>query len=196
MWKKVYFSALERVVVMLTGMLSSVGESAERVNLVIKETSRGKIHPGIVAITLTISPDSKRFAYVARRGKKQFVVLDGEEGEEYDLIGKGSLVFSPDSKRFAYVAVRGGKQFVVLDGEEGKEYDGIGDLVFSPDSKRFAYGAKRGGKWFVVLDGEEGKEKEYDGFLRGSKLVFDSPRKLHALAVRGDEIFLVTVEIQ
>ena len=127
MRKKVCFSALVTVVVMfslvtivvmLTGMLSSVGESAERVNLVIKETSRGKIHPGGIAESLTISPDSKRFAYGAERGGKQFVVLDGEEG------------------------------------------------------------------------------KEYDGFLRGSKLVFDSPRELHALAVRGGEIFLVTVEIQ
>ena len=64
-------------------------------------------------------------------------------------------------------------------------------LVVSPDSKRFAYGAERGGKWFVVLDGEEGKE--YDVFLRGSRLVFDSPNRLHGLARRGNEIFLVEV---
>ncbi|MDW8026564.1 MAG: hypothetical protein RMK18_11970, partial [Armatimonadota bacterium] len=98
-----------------------------------------------------------------------------------------------DSKRFAYEARRGGKEFVVVDGEEGKEYDGIGTLIFSPDSKHLAYGAERGKKQFVVVDGVEGKE--YDCFLRGSKLVFDSPNRLHSLAVRGDKIFLVEVEI-
>ncbi|MCM8802981.1 MAG: hypothetical protein NC833_03995 [Candidatus Omnitrophica bacterium] len=109
------FSALVMVVVMLIGMLSCVSKGAEGINLVIKETSLSKIH-GIF----------------------------------------GKITISPDSKRFAYGAVRGGKQFVVLDGLEGKEYD---------------------------------------GFLRGSRLVFDSPNKLHALAARGTEIFLVEVEI-
>ena len=47
---------------------------------------------------------------------------------------------------------------------------------------------------FVVVDGKEGKE--YDGFLRGSKLVFDSPKSFHTLARRGDEIFRVEVEIE
>ncbi|MDW8030185.1 MAG: hypothetical protein RMK94_17540, partial [Armatimonadota bacterium] len=83
--------------------------------------------------------------------------------------------------------------FVVVDGVEGNDYEVIGSLIFCPDSKRFAYGAERGGKWFVVVDGVEGKG--YDGFLRGSKLVFDSPNRLHSLATRGNEIFLVKVEI-
>jgi len=107
-----------------------------------------------------------------------------------------SLVVSPDSKHLAYVAVRGEKQFVVVDGEEGKEYDGIGagTLIFSPDSKHLAYGAERGEKWLVVVDGKEGKE--YDGFLRGSKLVFDSPKSFHTLEWRGIEFFRVEVEIE
>ncbi|MCX7778531.1 MAG: hypothetical protein N2381_10850, partial [Armatimonadetes bacterium] len=123
----------------------------------------------------------------------QFVVVDGVEGKEYDGIVKGTLIFSPDSKRFAYGARRGGKEFVVVDGDEGKEYDGIGTLIFSPDSKRFAYVAVRGEKQFVVVDGVEGEE--YDCFLRGSELVFDSPNRLHSLAIQGNEIFLVKVEI-
>ena len=64
-------------------------------------------------------------AYVAARGGKRLVVVDGVEGKEYDGIGEGTPVFSPDSKRVAYAAARGAKQLVVVDGVEGKEYDGI-----------------------------------------------------------------------
>ncbi|MFA4016990.1 MAG: hypothetical protein RUDDFDWM_002102, partial [Candidatus Fervidibacterota bacterium] len=134
----------------------------------------------------------KRFAYKAMRGKKRLVVVDGEEGKEYDVVW--DLIFSPDSKRLAYVASRGNKLLVVVDGEEGKEYDEVWGLIFSPDSKHLAYRARRGNKWFVVVDGEEGKE--YDGFLRGSELVFDSPNSFHVFARRGIKIFRVEVEIK
>jgi len=56
-----------------------------------------------------------------------------------------------------------------------------------------AYGIQRGGKQLVVVDGVEGKE--YDGFLKGSRLVFDSPSQIHILAVRGDELLRVELEI-
>jgi hypothetical protein len=51
----------------------------------------------------------------------------------------------------------------------------------------------RSGKQFVVVDGQEGKE--YDGFLSGSKLVFDSPSSLNTLALWNNEISLVEIEI-
>jgi hypothetical protein len=56
----------------------------EGIRLLTREVSLGKIHPGIIVESLVVSPDSKRVAYVANRGKKRFVVLDGEEGKEYD----------------------------------------------------------------------------------------------------------------
>jgi hypothetical protein len=145
-------------------------------------------------------------AYAAGRLGKKRVVVDGEEGKEYDRVDSPFfLFFSPDSKRVAYRARRGDKMFVVVDGEEGKEYDGVGSPFFSPDSRRVAYLAGRGDGdgdkmfvGFVVVDGEEGKE--YDdflggGFFGGSELVFDSPKLLHALALRGDEFFRVEIEI-
>ena len=52
---------------------------------------------------------------------------------------------------------------------------GSHSLIFSPVSKRVAYYAKRGEKWFVVVDGVEGKE--YDGYVKGSRIVFDSPTR-------------------
>jgi Tol biopolymer transport system component len=118
-------------------------------------------------------------------------VIDGVESKGYDNLTKSAPVFSPDSKRVAYIAVRGEKQFIVVDGVEGKEYDGIlkGTPAFSPDSKRIAYGVKR---WVVV---HGGKTKEFADIVNGICLVFDSSTKLHTLAVRDKEIFLVEIEI-
>ena len=56
-----------------------------------------------------------------------------------------------------------------------------------------AYVAQRVGKQLVVVDGVEGKE--YEGFSEGTRLVFDSPTRLHDLAYRGDEICRVDIEI-
>lgn len=116
------------------------------------------------------SPDSMRLAYIAMRGKKWHVVVDGKEGNGYDAIGEwfwegfNYMIFSPDSKRIAYKAKRGDKWFVVVDGVEGEEYDAIGSpleghhIVFSPDGKRVGYKAKRGDKSFIVIDGIKGKQ--------------------------------------
>jgi hypothetical protein len=113
--------------------------SAAEVTLATREISLGKTLPGIIPATLAESPDCRHVAYVANRGDKQLVVVDGVGGKEYD--GVGNLVFSADSKRVAYQARRGGKQLVIVDGVEGKEYDVIGTrtLVFSSDSKRVAW---------------------------------------------------------
>ncbi len=65
----------------------------------------------------------------------------------------------------------------------------------SPDSKRVAYAAGVDDKWFVVVDGEEGKE--YDGFVGGGRIIFDSPDSLHHLALKGSSsIYLVEERIK
>jgi hypothetical protein len=73
-------------------------------------------------------------AYAVRRGKKQLVVVDGDEGKEYDAVRNDSLTFSPDSRRVAYSAAHGDKKWlVVVDEEESKEYEGLlagGSLLF------------------------------------------------------------------
>jgi hypothetical protein len=139
---------------------------------------------------LVFSPDSKREAYVAWRGEKQFVVTDGQPGPEYDAIMEGRPIFSPDSKRVAYGSQKGDKQFVVIDGQAGPEYAGLteGSLVFSPDSKRVAYIAKKGEKWFVVADGQAGPE--YDRIYY--KVTF-SPDSKHIAypAAKGKKWFVV-----
>jgi hypothetical protein len=60
------------------------GREGKGIKLLTREVSLGKIHPGIIVETLTVSPDSKHYAYVAKRGEKWLVALDGEEGKEYD----------------------------------------------------------------------------------------------------------------
>ena len=89
----------------------------------------------------------------------------------------------------------GRKWSVVVDGVAGNEYDAIRVPIptFSPDSKVVAYGALRAGKWVIVAGGVEGKE--YDGFLKDSRLVFDSATELHTLAGRAGEFFRVEVVI-
>ena len=89
------------VVVMMALFQASSSSQAEggKITLVTREVSVGRAHSGYVPGTLVVSPDSKRVAYLARRGRKWFVVLDGVEGKEYDEIGEGSLICSPDSKR-------------------------------------------------------------------------------------------------
>jgi hypothetical protein len=163
--------------------------------LAVVDGVRGKEFDEIGATGLVFSPDSKRVAYEAIRAENGLVVVDGVEGKEYDGIGAGNPVFSPDSQRLAYAARRGDKSWVVVDGVELKAGDGIGEdtLVFSPDSKHVGYWAGRRGKWGIVVDGAEGKE--YDEFLNGSRLVFDSPSQFHALALRDDESLLVEVQI-
>ena len=105
-----------------------------------------------IAESLEISPDSQRVAYVASVGNKWLVIVDGEEGKQYDGIGEGSLIFSPDSQRVAYAARVGNKLLVVVDGEEGKQYDDIvrgGRIVFdSPDSLHYL--ALKGNRVYLV----------------------------------------------
>jgi uncharacterized RDD family membrane protein YckC/Tol biopolymer transport system component len=139
----------------------------------------------------TVSPDSRRVAYVAQLGDKVFVVVDGKEGKPYDGIAEGTPIFSPDSRRVAYAAQLGDKQFVVVDGKEEKQYDGIleGGLIFSPDSQRVAYAAQVGDKWFVVVDGKE--EKQYDGILEGTPIFSPDSQRVAYAAFVGNKVFVI-----
>jgi Tol biopolymer transport system component len=140
-----------------------------------------------------VSPDGTRLAYGAKAGNKWFVVVDGKEGKQYNIIMEGTPLFSPDSKRVAYDAQLDNKRCVIMDGKEEKQYDGIGagSLVFSPDSKRLAYVAGVRNKWLAVVDGKEGKQ--YDGIVTigGGRIIFDSAEHLHYLAQEGSNIYLV-----
>ena len=154
------------VVLLCIGISSCAEEQSSSRS--VSERLIAEIDPSWILRSFNVSPDSKHAACVAAVGDKGFVVVDGQEGKQYDDIGKGDPIFSPDSQRVAYGARVGDKWLVVVDGEEGKQYDAIlkGDPTFSPDSKRVAYGARVGDKWLVVVEGEEGKQ--YDGIGEGT----------------------------
>jgi len=144
--------------------------------------------------SFTFSPDSRRYAYIAWRGDDRFVVIDRKEGKSYDQVG--DPVFSPNSQHVAHVAVRNDRQLIVLDGKENKEYLGVGFPTFGPDSKKLAYyAAASEDKQFLVVDEIEGS-KHYHAWFPGAQFVFDAPNKLHFMAIRSGEIFLVDADIR
>ncbi len=150
--------------------------------------------------SLLFSPNSERLACVARRaGVEYCVVVDGQEGPEYDLVTRP--VFSRDGRRLAYAAARGPREdrkwCVVLDGEESPEYEEVRDLVFSPDGSHIAYAACKGERerpvgivgdfdtqrWAVVVDGQEGPE--YGEIVKGTPVFSPDGRRLAYAAVRN-----------
>src|SRR5882672_8738902 len=90
-----------------------------------------------------VSPDSRRLGFIARRGNKEFAVVDGISSEEFDAI-PSPLTFSPNASSVAFIARNGNEQFAVVDGRRSEAYDRVDAPTFSPDSARFAYAAARG----------------------------------------------------
>jgi hypothetical protein len=136
---------------------------------------------------IIFSADSRRVAYVAKRGQKFLVVVDNKAGQEFDNIRVGAPVFSAAGQRIAYEAKRGDKWHVVADGVEGKPFESVTALRFSFDN-RLVYEGKRGNLWFVVSDGVETPREGYRGPARsggqGRREVF----KFH----RSDKWHVVT----
>ena len=109
---------------------------------------------------------------------------------------KESFKTSPDGKRLAYLARQGDKTSVIVDGKTGNQYDRLSEIIFSPDSEHVAYGAKAGNKWFVVVDGEEGNQYDSISYLGGGGIVFESFDRLHYLAFKGSDLYLVEEKIK
>jgi hypothetical protein len=114
---------------------------------------------------IVFSPDGTRLAYeFGRHGARpawqvlfralRRVVLDGEEGKEYDALALTNLTFSPASRRFAYEVHDAGRQLrslIVLDGLEGKSYEAVfsNSLRFT-DEDTVVYVAREGRRYLRV----------------------------------------------
>jgi hypothetical protein len=108
-------------------------------------------------LSLSFSPDSKRFAFAAQDGDQCFVIEGDHRSRSYtDLVGS-SVRFSPDSQHLTFLGIREKSQMVNFDGVEHPTHDGVVDdrLVFSPIGGRLAYTLEQGGRKLVVLDGNE-----------------------------------------
>jgi len=101
------------------------------------------------AANLTYSKDG-RYAYAARKGQDWFVVVNGNEGPQFDRVV--SPVFSPDGKRLVYRARKDGKRFLVVADIDGKTikqhpaYEQVFQPAFTSDGTSVAYGVKDGNK--------------------------------------------------
>ena len=137
------------------------------------------------AHSLTISSDSTRIVYVAKEGKKEFVVFNDKTEKPYDKVR--DIIFSADSKRVAYVAQTGTRIQLVLDGNESTAYQEIGKPAFSTDSKHIAYRARNGGKDFMVVNGKEGRK-----FDQAWEPVFSPDSKYLAYgAKQGNDLYWI-----
>ncbi len=146
----------------------------------------GKAYHEIIKSDLFAIPGGKSFAFFAKNksGGRNFVVINGEDGKEYDDVG--NLVFSPDGKRWAYAVRSGEKMYFLIDNKPTAEYDAVNgaSFVWSPDSTRYAFGAVKGkgetAKAVVVIDGKEAVEAANAG------RVFFSPDSQRTAFVVGD----------
>jgi Tol biopolymer transport system component len=150
------------------------------------------------------SPDSRRFAFQARRGDRWYAVIDNNEGVGYEIVR--GLQFSPDSSKMAFIAARKGQWFPVIDNVEGKSYAGIVDrpFSFSANGKHMAFEAQREApatrpsdtpttESFFVVDSYE--SQAHQGSLRGSRIIWDTDSKLRSLIVR-DEGKILQMEME
>jgi S1-C subfamily serine protease len=115
-----------------------------------------KVAPAVAMVRISTKEDLVRSNQHAHA--KQFIVIDGVAGPEFDEVFANSVIFSPDSARLAYSASDGSGVCAVVDGKSQRRYERLRALTFSPDSKRLAYVATVGTRVRVVLDGNEGQE--------------------------------------
>lgn len=124
---------------------------------------------------LTFSPDSRHVAYGVVNGNKEYVVMDGKEEKQYDLISPSNFAFSPDSQSFAYVAHSGRKALVVNNGKEIGEYEGIAPncLIYR---QKLIYITRTVCQYQLIVDGKPEKAYDQIGFVmlnpNGDRLVY------------------------
>lgn len=141
---------------------------------------------------LIASPRGGAFAYSAKDGEKEWVVLNRERGEAYDWV-YGPPRFSPDGKSLAYTARNGKRCFVILDGKKIAEWEHAKYPIFSPDGQRLAYVVTMGEHWFVVVG-----EKRYRPFdyVSDRSLVFSPDGSRVAYIARKAEKEFVVIDEQ
>jgi hypothetical protein len=135
------------------------------------------------------SADSRHVAYRAVDEQRWRLVVDDRESQDYDRIGQFAI--SPDGSRLAFAAKRGADEYLVLNGQE---LPGAGNIIMSPDGRYVAHADDEGLKSVVLVNGTRGQE--YNGFIRGSRWVFDGNNRFHLFAGRDMEILFVEVTIE
>ena len=135
------------------------------------------------------------------------VIVDGKIFDDRNVFQYTYIaIFSPDSQHLAYMSRIGTNWFAVVDGIVEKQSENIFSApIFSPENKRLIY-LKQNKERTVPVCGEL-KGKEYDRFLTcapflnamgvmGSRtFAFDGGKTIYAIALQGDEILRLELEI-
>jgi len=103
------------------------------------------------------SPDGVSLAYLARKGKAIYLVMDGKE----ELVNSFAmqLIVNPDRKSVGMIQEEAnGVRFrqVFVPRAVSKLYDEIAEPVYSRDGSQHAFMARKGKNWCAVVNGMEG----------------------------------------
>jgi len=136
---------------------ASRGKESPKPACVVVDGKESEGYAQVQGGSITFSPDKRRMAFIAGDGEKQFAVLDGEKGRDFDRVE--GLRFDSTGKRFAHRARTGMEHFVVVNGEPIGPYEDVapGSPVFSPDGKTTAYAAMDAdANWRVYTNDKRG----------------------------------------
>ncbi|MSN24667.1 MAG: hypothetical protein GJV46_02235 [Geobacter sp.] len=142
--------------------------------------------------------DSDKYAFVASKGGKEFVVVNGSEGVLYDAIDW--LMFAPDG-RVIYEAKRGDKWLVVTGKPESSLFSaGVSTPIMSSDGKLLAYVETHGENKKVNLrvctlemnDCISGNDYDSISGIKGDL----TSSKLSYIALKNNKKCLVTVDFK
>jgi hypothetical protein len=113
--------------------------------------------------------DSSKFVYLANSGGRQFVIIDGNESDGYDLGMQIYPGFSDTGNHIGYAALRGGNTHVVIDDKDttlnGRH--NINAIFFSPGGTRYGY-LDQG---TLYVDGQK------QGWVNGAPCIFSNDDK-------------------
>ncbi|HEX2972630.1 MAG TPA: hypothetical protein VHP11_09875 [Tepidisphaeraceae bacterium] len=144
------------VMAALIGTSAAWGD-APKLELEHRETRLGRLPERTLPDQVSVSPDGKRIAYLASKGVKVMVVVDGKESKLYEWIVGNHIGFTADSQHVVYQIRRDDKLVMVIDNTEGPAYAAMDGWICSPQGGRVAYVAKKHGRFVPVIDGVEGK---------------------------------------
>lgn len=108
-----------------------------------------------------VTEDGSVIAYSARRGDRQFCVVNESEGPAFDRVDPP--IISRDGRRIAYAAGEGDRSLVVVDGRRGEAFRWVSHLAFSPDGRRLAFAAEfepapGDYRYRIIVDGCQGPD--------------------------------------
>jgi len=112
---------------------------------------------------IALNDDATHLAYETVSGGNQFkagqtsralrtVVLDGQQGPEYDALTLRNFHFTEEGKHYFYevVGAKGNRDLVNVDGHESQLYDFVISARFVPHSKTMSFVARDGRRFLLV----------------------------------------------